>query len=47
MSAEQACVHVWNENKVWTGGPSYIRMCEKCGIKESYSKADVKKPHHE
>lgn len=47
MSAQNTCEHVWNDNKVWSGGPSYIRMCEKCGYKESYTKADEPKKHHE
>lgn len=34
------CEHDWNDNKVWTGGPSHIRMCNKCSTKETYTKSD-------
>lgn len=38
MADQSTCEHEWNENKVWTGGPSYIRYCEKCGTKETFTK---------
>ncbi len=32
------CDHDWNDEKVWTGGPSYIRICSKCSAKETFTK---------
>ena len=38
MIDKNKCEHEWNESKVWTGGPSYNRICEKCSAKETFTR---------
>ena len=35
---EQECKHEWNEVRVWSLGATYIRYCDKCGSKETFTK---------
>lgn len=39
LKKQNECVHDWNEVRVWSFGATYIKYCNKCNAKETYTKA--------
>ena len=38
MIDQQTCDHDWNEVRVWSLGATYIKYCNRCNYKETFSK---------
>ena len=38
MSEKNKCKHDWNEVKVWSFGATYIKYCNNCNSKETFTK---------
>ncbi len=38
LKKQNTCEHDWNEVRVWSFGATYIRYCNKCSAKETFTK---------
>ena len=38
LKKQNKCDHDWNEVRVWSFGATYIKYCNKCYAKETFTK---------
>lgn len=39
VNKQKNCEHDWNEVRVWSLGATYIKYCNKCNAKETFTKS--------